>query len=268
MTLHASAAPRVRRVLGAILLVALLSSQAAMAAMVKEVAFGMFTDAPSELDADFYYRRIHGPQIMRLSGPWLHRYQAFRSFGVGGDVESALGLRRGWYGELWFDSEESYRTRPPLEAVDNAFWLKPGQRGDPDKALLVVRAAAEHVFKPAAADTQDAPVLRWVTMIEYPAGVSRTAADDWFFKTHGPEAARQPGLLRLACHEAALPERKGENGDWIRVCEYWYRNAEAFRNAVLLHPPAYTPPPWGGRYPFVRMASTLIGTTPDADFLK
>lgn len=250
------------------LLTCALLGSTASAAMIKEVAIGQFTDAPSEVEADHYYLRTHGPQIVRLSGPWLRRYVAFRSYDAGFALDPALGLRRGLYGELWFESVEDYKTRPPLEGVSMPFWLKPGERGDRDKALITVTAAPEHVLLPATAEVMGASVVRWITLIEYPSGVSRADGDRWFWSTYAPEASKQPGLLRFVCNERNPSDQKGENGDWVRLCEYWYADIAAFRNAVVANPPHYSTPPWGGRFPFVRLASTLIGSVPEIDFLK
>lgn len=236
------------------------------AGMVKEIAFGQFTDAPSEVDADYYYLRVHGPEIVRLSGSWLRRYVAYRSYDAGANVPSALGLRRGLYGELWFDNLEHYQTRPPLEAVSLPSWQKPGTP-EPLKVLQVVSAAPEHLFVPASAEAMQQSAVRWITLVAYPAGVSQEEGDRWFLQTYAPEAARQPGLVRFACSER-VNNQKGVNGDWVRMCEYWYRDVAAFRNALIEHPLHYTAPSWGGSYPFVQLASTLIGTVPEGDFLK
>jgi hypothetical protein len=62
--------------------------------------------------------------------------------------------------------------------------------------------------------------------------------------------------------------KKTSRTSWIRVCEYWYRDFDAWRKAVLESPPEYTPPPWKGEYPFVDMASTFVPYEHDIDLLK
>jgi hypothetical protein len=56
--------------------------------------------------------------------------------------------------------------------------------------------------------------------------------------------------------------------NWVRVNEYWYKDFDAWRKAVLDSPPKYTAPSWGGQYPYVEMISTFLPYMHDVDFLK
>ena len=104
-------------------------------------------------------------------------------------------------------------------------------------------------------------------------------AEKWYLEVHSQETLQQPGLLRYvsfrSVHETGTAnegppteEASAEAIRWIRVNELWYENFAAWRKAVIESPPRYTPPPWGGEYPFLDMVSNFIDLKPDVDFLK
>ena len=48
--------------------------------MIKEAVVGLFSQAPNRTLADRYYLRFHGPDVVRISGPWLRRYESYRAY--------------------------------------------------------------------------------------------------------------------------------------------------------------------------------------------
>jgi hypothetical protein len=257
----------------------------AEAKMYKEVAIGVMSDAPSFEEGDRYYLRYHGPEVARISGPWMARYQLWLPYVPPEEAVEHFGAVRGRYAELWF-REDDYADRPPLKGATMPPWGIERHR-ESKQTVVMVSANPTEEFYDSDPHPEDTSILRWVTITRYPEGVSEEAGEKWFLETHAKEAVKQPGLLKFVSHRVAslkdgammnMPDMEGLDPDmtpgmpggqsWVRVCEYWYTDFDAWRKAVLDSPPAYTTPPWGGEYPFVEMRSTFIPYYHDVDFLK
>lgn len=251
------------------------------AKMYKEVAIGVFADAPSIAEMDKYYISYHGPDVVRASGPWMSRYQLWRPYKPPEEAVERFGAVRGRYAELWF-TEENYADRPPLSAVTQAPWAK-DKKESPRKSVqtvVMVPANPTDVFYDSDPHPAQTSIVRWITIIRYPEGVSVEEGEKWFLEVHAREAVKQPGLLKFVSHRVAsikdgsmmsmdeMPAGAPESRAWARVCEYWYKDFETWRKAILESPPKYTVPSWGGEYPFVEMRSTFIPFSHDVDFLK
>lgn len=247
------------------------------AKMLKEVAIGVFDNAPSQAEADWFYMRYHGPEITRLSGPWMARYQLWLPYEPPGEAVERFGAVRGRYAELWY-REEDYLDRPEMRGVTPPPFNANSARKS-GQANAMVPANPTDVFYDSDPHPEKTPILRWVTFIRYPDGVSIEDGEKWFLEVYAREAVKQPGLLKFVSHKVVdfgdvkvpgtdIPDGMPAMKKWVRLCEYWYTDFDAWRKATLESPPRYTPPPWGGTYPFVEMASTFIPYYPDVDFLK
>lgn len=264
----------------------------ASAEMIKEVVWGLFLDAPSQVEADRYYMRYHAPETIRISGPWLRRYESFKPYDPPEEAVERFGALKGRYAELWFASEEEYQSRPSHGAWTLPSWETDKTRKMPkggEVATTVPALPTEEFYDPDP-NPEQGPVIRWVQAIKYPDGVSVEEGEKWFLEVHAKEALNQSGLLKFISYrclersgmpsipDMALPEGmaypgKGKQAGegpttWVRIVEYWYTDFDAWKEAVIASPPEYTPPSWGGKYPFVEMASTFIDYKPDVDFLK
>jgi len=250
--------------------------------MVKEVDLGLGTG----VIFDRYYKRIHGPAVVRISGPWLRRYVSYQPYGLPADMPAGtaerFGVTTGRYAELWFDSIQEFAGKEER----TGFGPPPGDKSEglvpPSQyANLLLPALPTEEYVDKEPDPDQTAILRWVTVIRYPDNVSVEEGDKWFLEVHAKEAAQQPGLLRFEstrclARPTNMHPMMGANGvvipdpvsKWIRVNEYWYHDFAAWRKAVLDSPPRYTKPPWGGEYPFVIMESAFIDYQPDIDFLK
>jgi hypothetical protein len=253
------------------------------AEMLKEVAIGVFDNAPSMAETDRFYMRYHGPEITRLSGPWMTRYQLWLPYEPPEEAVERCGAVRGRYAELWY-REDDFLDRPGLSGVTRSPFDENSTRKS-GQTNIMVPAKPTDVFYDSDPHPEKTPILRWITIIRYPEGVSVEDGEKWFLEIHAKEAVKQPGLLKFVSHLAwenpggggipgmpppgamgmpMMPERPS----WVRMCEYWYTDFDAWRKAVLESPPKYTVPPWGGEYPFVEIASTFIPYHHDVDFLK
>ena len=52
------------------------------------------------------------------------------------------------------------------------------------------------------------------------------------------------------------------------MCEVWFDDYAGWKAAALTRPPKYTPPPWGGAYPYLDYVSIFTAQNPDMDFLN
>lgn len=243
--------------------------------MIKEVVIGLFHTASSSVMADRYYLRHHGPDVVRISGPWLRRYESYKTYPPPQEAIEHFGARGGRYAELWFDNADEYRGRPKL--IIASLTPKEITQGR-DQTVIVVPALPTEEFLVKHIDPEKTPILRWVCGIRYPAGVSPEEGENWYLEVHSQEVIRQPTLLGFYSYRALResfpspvpPDSRPvvEERPWIRVSELWYKNFADWRRAVIESPPKYTPPPWDGAYPFVDMASNFIDLKPDVDFLR
>lgn len=251
--------------------------------MVKEIAFGVMENGPSEAAIEKEYLVNHGPQITALSGTWMYKYQLWLPYEPPDEAVENFGAVRGRYAELWYSSKEKYLTRPGMDRGQQPMKEPPnmdGKRGSPvpweetrpeKRVVAMVPAKPTEVFLDSASEWDKATAIRWVTAIRYPEKVSVEDGEKWFLNVHAKEAVKQPGLIRFISYrvfDELTNTATGDTRKWIRINEYWYENFAAWRKAVIESPPKYTAPGWGGKYPFVEMESTFVPYVHYVDFLK
>jgi len=258
--------------------------------MVKEVAIGVFTNAPNQTELDRFYLRYHGPEVVKFSGAWLRLYQLWLPYEPPKEAVERFNAVRGRYAELWFSSEEEYLDRPAHGPMSSATFKSVGEN---KQTVVMVPAKPTEEFYDPDPNPEQTTILRWVQIMRYPDGVSVEDGEKWFLDVYSKEALKQPGLLKFVSYRvltevgdkmfkamqktmkttssaggapqtSEMPKMKS----WVRVNEYWYKDFDAWRKAVLESPPNYTAPSWGGKYPFVEMISTFIPYMHDVDFLK
>jgi hypothetical protein len=275
--------------------IAAAEAQTKSVGMIKEVVLGLFTDAPSQVEADRFYLGYHAPEVVRGSGPWLRRYESYMFLDPPADAVERFGATKGRYAELWYDSLDAYHSRPQHLPFSIPSWEpKSSKIPKGGKYAVLVPALPTEEFHDPDPNPNETPILRWVTVMKYPEGVSQEEGEKWFLNVYAKEALKQPGLLKFVSYhcistktaatgalpatptnsensnseQRRVPPMDRQGGGWVRLNEYWYKDLAAWRMAVIESPPSYTPPPWGGKYPFVVMGSTFIGYYPDVDFLK
>ena len=224
-------------------------------------------EPPDMILLDRWYFRTHSKECLRFFRPWLRRYDTYRSCETPPEAD-AFGVRRGRLTELWYDSVEDFiechPSERPFTPIDPP--TTPPKAPLKPTAVTLVPAMPTEDFLGKEPSPAAGPFLRWDQVIRYPRGVSLAEGEKWYLDTHSPEAARQPGLLKHTSHRAL--DNPPIETPFHRVTEMWYANFDAWRTAVIDSPPNYTPPPWAGEAPFVRMASTFVPDEPDVDFLR
>jgi hypothetical protein len=134
---------------------------------------------------------------------------------------------------------------------------------------------------------EEKTILRWVTVMRYPKGVSVEEGDDWYVNVHAKEVMHQPGLTRFFSYRVIAPPqvldevvpaflhpRSEVSSDWHRLSEQWYENSNGWVESIIKSPPEYSKPPWATHdgYPFLEpgldFASTFILERPTDDWLR
>lgn len=228
----------------------------------------------------------HAAETLSVNGPLLDRYVSYRAVPAPDDAEAY-----GYYN--WRMTEHWWRAPPhdgqfrgqdtsfsetwpegyiPILGLPDGKTRSPDWRGTPSgvhpPAMMFLPRRATEDFKGKGLTIDDGTVLRWVMAIKYPAGVSTDEGDDWYIKSHAPEACNQIGLKRFFSYKVIEPR----TSQFVRVSELWYENANAWHKSIVEAPPRYTTPPWSkyDRYPFlepfVDFISTFILEAPTNDF--
>lgn len=252
--------------------------------MVKEVCLGVMENGPDEASIEKEYLVNHGPNTVAKSGDSMYKYQLWLPYEPPTEAVKNFGAVRGRYAELWYASKETYLSRDGSDSGNKKEMQAPpkmdGKKGGPvpweetrpeNRLVLMVPGKPTEIFYDVTTEWDNATLVRWVTAIRYPDGVPEEDGENWFLNVHVKEAMKQRGLLKLISYRVLndiTQKSPNQTKTWHRVNEYWYKNIDAWRKAVLESPPEYTVPSWGGRYPFVEMRSTFIPYFHYVDFLK
>lgn len=275
--------------------------------MVKEIAFGVMENGPSEAAIEQEYLVNHGPQITALSGEYMYKYRLWLPYEPPEEAVERFGAVRGRYAELWYPTRETYENRPgggppgqqsgdgrggqmpggqqaPGERGNQSAMQGPpgsdGDRGSPvpweetrpeKRVVALVPGTPTETFLDKVTEWDKATAIRWMTAIRYPEDISVEDGEKWFLNTHVKESVKQPGLIKFVSYrviDELTNTGPSDTRKWVRINEYWYENFAAWHRAVIENPPKYTKPGWGGKYPFVEMWSTFIPYVHYVDFLK
>ena len=234
--------------------------------------------------------QIHAPEAISRIGPWLTRYHSYRAVPQPPQIQREIENHGYYYWrvtELWsaagypqdgilpqaFFPEYAENIGLADNSAHSSQWhgSKDGIR---QACRIEVPARATEDFRGGERSLNEyRSILRWFVAFKYPEGVSIADGERWYLETHAPEVLRQPGLLRFTSHKAV-----GLDGDkppmWHRLSELWYEDFDAWHNAVITSPPAYTCPDWAThrQYPFFEPFVDSVGTflleAPTNNFLR
>lgn len=253
---------------------ALLTAGAATAAASPAWAVGaikhyIIIDLKPEMDMlalDRWYMTFHAPQVRRAFKAWQRNYVSYRSYAVT-DEARRLGVLNGRMTEIQFDSLEDFRESRPNNLYGDLRSFTPPPKGwtgaQFETTTTTIPVNPQTVFLSTPTPPKETPYLRWIVLFRYPAGVTAEKGDAWLKDVHGPQVARLPGLRRYVAYNSVT-----ETADYPRVAELWFDDYAAWRKAFVEPAPAFTPPSWGGAFPFVETRSMFIGENPDIDFIN
>ena len=234
--------------------------------MIRQIVAG-FLHGHQPILAERWYYRYHCKEVVRAFGPWLRRYETYKTLPL--PVPSSaepFGVRGGYLTELWYASIEDYVEAEPYDRKWTPMSPLPAGTAEPEPCHILVPARPTEDFLGTEPAPEERTVMRWICVFRYPEGVSLDEGERWYLDTHSREVKEQPGLLKYVSHRAL--ENPKFAGVWHRMSELWYEDTDAWRRAVVDSPSRYSPPPWGGEYPFVHPVSVFVREKPDVDFLK
>jgi hypothetical protein len=205
-----------------------------------------------------WYWRFHAPEAVRGAGPWLRRYESYRTITPPVDL-SWLGHYNYRRTEMWFDRFE--QMEPPfdmswydehdedMQSNDDPYggdWL--GRKGGPYvplQAFIPGIAEIDINLRSMKANTPP-PAMRLTGIMRFPKDPA--AADDWFVENVVKKFAECEGVTRiLSSKPLEVPEfklREFARGEpkqfvWQRWFEFRFTRFD----------------------PFIAMASDLFGET-------
>jgi hypothetical protein len=245
------------------LLTAFLANEAQ--AMIRHV---FIFEPPVSLDQfDVWYFRHHSQECIRYYGPWLRRYETYRSKAVPAEADR-YNAYRGRYTELWYDSVEAWREASPYSrSYTQAPWGGLSNQQRPTATVIVPAMPTEDFLGKKEPTPEERPFVRWIFTMRYPDGVSLEEGEKWYLGVHTQEAKRMPGLLRYVSYKAV--KDSPIQSPWVRVTELWFKDYEAFHKAAFESGIKYTPPPWAKENQrWLEVVSTFVGYDPEVDFLR
>jgi len=248
--------------------------------MIRQFWIWPTTSQKQRINTYRWYREIHGPEYLRYWGPYMTRYETYRSYDAPADAIQTFGTWNNRTAEMWFISYEHWQEA--MQPWGGATPPKVVETPNPNDWKIVnclIPSRPTQNFMGTTLAPEDKTIVRWITMIRYPEGVSADEGDKWFLDIHSQEVMKQPGLLRYFSFrtlDADHPRRPTPQvpRPFHRLVEQWYEDFEGWRKAVLESGIKYTPPPWAeiNAPPFlkpgVNFVNTFIGETPEIDFMR
>jgi hypothetical protein len=205
-----------------------------------------------------WYYRDHAPEINRRFGPWLVRHDSYLPVDAPADARAY-----GWFN--WRVTEGYWREMPSPGPQGNLAFTEPPIH--PRVAAGFFPAQPTEDFKGGQITPAERQVLRWFTMLRYPAGVSAEAGESWFLEQHARELCACAGAFRIFStrrHAGPVPlpgewaPGKGPpaanlSGQWDRLSEFWFETFSDWRTFIKDVEQRCTAPRWASaaRYPFI-----------------
>lgn len=246
--------------------------------MVKSIAL-------QNIDMDYaptierWYYAVHSPQVARRYGPWLARHESYLPVYTPPEAAPFGACNWRYIHCYWRELPNGLDGQLALTPCPRKFYV----------ASAFLPPTPTEDFKGKDFRAEDKQVLRWVQLIKYPQGVDKEEADRWYVEVFAPEACRQRHMYRffstktirkglhLPGHIApadldSFAEQTDPN--WDRFSEMWYESYADWREDVILHPPAYTAPPWAqqAEFPFLtprtNFVSSFLLEKPSDDYLS
>jgi hypothetical protein len=263
-------APSRRTLLGSIAGAGLLAmaAPARAAGAIKHYILVELLPGVDQLALDRWYMTYHAPEVRRAYQAWQRNYVSFRSYLPPEEARTRFGVGYGRMTEIHFDAIDDFReSRRNSLYGDNLESFTPPPGGWAKNRLFrsttaTISTNPDRLFLSQPTPPRDLPYLRWILFQRYPPGVAVDEGDAWFEAAHAPQLAALPGLRRFARYKVL-----GERSPFTRVTELWFDDYAQWRTAFLGPPPIFTPPPWGGDFPYSETKSMFIGERPDIDFI-
>lgn len=169
-----------------------------------------------------YWRTTHGPMVSRIPG--IKRYVQSHPL-LGGYRKGPLPYDG--VAEIWVEDKDVLRGFPQHEAFQAA------KRDEPhfiETSSLIELVVDEYVVIDAAAPTN---AIKSVSFVRFRDDLSAEDGQTYWRATHGPIAARIPGLRRYEQNHVRLGAyRDGHRPTWDGLAITWFDSTDAMRAAA------------------------------------
>ncbi len=235
---------------------------------VKHYIFVELLPGADQIELDRFYMTYHAPEVRRAFKAWQRNYVSFRSYLPPAEAVEAFGVGYGRMTEIHFDTIEDFRETRPNNVYGALDSYTPPPGGWRNNRLFVSTTATvpvnpNDVYLTRATPPKETPYLRWIVFMKPPEGMTAEDGDAYWDQTLAPELAALPGVKRLARYRTVSSTQP-----YQRVAEFWFDDYNAWSAAFLAPDRAFTPPPWGGAFPFFETKSMFVGENPDVDFVN
>lgn len=235
-----------------------------------------------------WFHREHAADVM-LKTPWLVKYDMYRA--VNPPPEGAEN-----YCFMNYRVHETLMHYPGADDMNGKPSLRPEPIEDAmNVAMFYVSPAPENDFWGKQRRPFETSVIRWITVFQYPDGVDKVEADNWYTKIHAPEIIQKAGnqIIRYFSYRV-LPKKQWVESDrdeqnqhipfhkpspfmgirWDRMTEMWFETGRDWTSFIKHTAPTLSKPAWASNdiYPFVipgkEFCSTFLLERPTEDLLR
>lgn len=252
--------------------------------MIRHVFMFNLTSVDALARMERWYWRHHAPEAVRSLGPWLRRYESWRTVAIPQPLPE-VGFYNYRWTEMWFERFEPQGSPTGLtwyegQDVDSDSFVEdayasswPGRFDGPHPvSQLFLPGIPEIVVDNHRAPQESPPTLRWIAQMHFPQDVA--GGQDWFVNTAFPALAAIPGVVRAFSSAAlevpeetlrALSPQEPKQFPWNRWFELRFTDFEAWRKAApaILGWDAANRSLHGGMQPYRDFISTIVLERPD-----
>lgn len=108
-------------------------------------------------------------------------------------------------------------------------------------------------------------MIRWLSFIRYPDGITIEEGDRWFLGTRAQELKQLKGICRYLTWKSEETPGARPGRPWNRLTEIGFRDWPSLR-AAMANFPVVAAPPWGE--PGFEVESIFVADNPEYDFFR
>jgi len=249
----------------------------------------------SDADLPAAYRWLykdHVPDSISQFKPYVTQYATYRALPLPKDAEnfgtynwimtehywlinpfnhSGDNAPRGLAYSETFTKEYMEITNQPTDAGLRPNGWQGSIKGYHPTAFAFMPIFWEWDLKGSDRTIEDGPVARWLTMLNYPDGVSQEEGDKWYKEQFLAELANLPEVKRILSSRV-LDDPK--TGPFQRVTEIWFNNTNDWQAAMEKVKAKIAKPKWAkwDQFPYIEPYKNMVGEflleRPESDHLE
>ena len=138
--------------------------------MIRQIVSG-FLHGHDPIVAERWYYRYHCKEVVRAFGPWLRRYETYKTLPPPSQAER-FGVHNGFLTELWYANLEDYVEAEPYARKWTPMPALPAETAEVEPCHILVPARPTEDFLGKEPAPEEGTVMRWFCVFRYPQGVS------------------------------------------------------------------------------------------------